>query len=372
MTRKIYFLFLSLFCLAKISEAQVIPLQTQEKILSRIPTKIDSLRDSTSSKFRTYTVIIDTIKTTTILYDSIRTLRVLRLKPSFIGYFPGIHKKMNWDTVHHFRYHSYWRKTLEMTLNFSEATFSDNWKSGGINSIALGLNFDVHADYAYDKVSFTNEYQSQFGGFSSKGEGVRKAQDKLFLDSKFGYMIKKDLFAFSSANFQSQYINGYSYFNTETQINQKSKISGLLAPGYFTESLGLEYKPNKYFSNRLGLISDRQVLVIDTGIYHGTPTNYGVPIGKKSLTYLGFSATSDFHKEVIKNMDLKTHLELFQSFNIPNYTSLRVDAIIVAKVNKRINVNLSGTMLYDNNQDPKPQFNQFLSVGFTYKYPAFK
>jgi len=296
----------------------------------------------------------------------------MELKPNYIGYFPGFRRRGVFNPEVHFRWHSNWKRQLEGTFTFSEATFSDNWKSGGINSVSLGLNFDARADYAKNKISFTNEYQSQFGGFNSKGEGVRKALDKIFLDTKLGYKVKKDLFAYFSANFQSQYLNGYSYFNTPTQENQKVKISSLLAPGYLTESLGFEYKPKSYFSNRLGLLSVRQVFVIDTGIYHGTPSNYGVPIGKKSLNEIGFSAISDFHKELLKNFDLKTHVEFYQSYESPGNTNLRMDAIIVAKVNKLVNVNISGTVLYDNNQDPKPQFNQFLSLGFTYKYSEFK
>jgi len=372
MTRKIFYLVIGLIFLSGISWAQVIPLPTAEKIISKIPIKIDSLRDSTSSKFRTYTVIIDTIQTSSLKSDTLKTHKILELKPSYIGYYPGFRRRGVFNPESHFRWHSYWRRQLEGTFTFSEASFSDNWKSGGINSLNLGVNFDARADYAKDNITFTNEYQTQFGGFTSKGEGVRKALDKLFIDSKFGYKIKKSLFAFASANIQSQYINGYSYFNTATQLNQKVKISGLLAPGYLTESLGLEYKPDIHFSNRIGLLSIRQVFVIDTGVYHGTPSNYGVPIGKRGLSFVGFTAISDFHKEVMKNLDLKTHMELFQSYKSPSNTNLRIDAIVVAKVNKLINVNLAATMLYDNNQDPKPQFNQFLSLGFTYKYSEFK
>ncbi len=372
MSFKKLFLFIGALFLVFTGNAQILAFPTHESLAAKKALLVDSTRDSNSSKFRTYVVIVDTIYSRPISGDSLHTLRITQLKPSRINYFPGYRRRGVFNPILHYSWHSHWKKQLEGTLHFSEGTFSENWKSGGVNSISLGFNFDARADYSKDKISFTNEYQSQLSGFDSRGEGVRKSVDKLFLDTKFGYKLKKSVFLFSSANFQSQYINGYNYFDIGNVKNQKTKISGFLAPGYLTESLGLEYKPDLHFSNRIGLISIRQVFVIDTGIYHGTPTNYGVAIGKRGLTEVGFQLISDFHKEIIKNIEIKTHFEFFQSYKRPSNTNLRTDLYLTGKVNRFLNMNLSGTFLYDNNQDPRPQLNQFLSLGLTYRYSDFK
>ena len=73
--------------------------------------------------------------------------------------------------------------------------------------------------------------------------------------------------------------------------------------------------------------------MIDTGIYHGTPTNYGVLPGRRGLTEIGFEVITDFHQEIMKNIELKTHTELFQSYKQPSNTHLQIDAYLVARVN---------------------------------------
>jgi hypothetical protein len=49
----------------------------------------------------------------------------------------------------------------------------------------------------------------------------------------------------------------------------------------------------------------------------------------------------------------------------------RLEAMFTAKVNKFINVNLGGIMLYDYDQDSGAQFTQVFSLGFTYSIQNF-
>jgi len=37
---------------------------------------------------------------------------------------------------------SYWHKAILFNLNFNQAGFTNNWSGGGVNSVALGANFD--------------------------------------------------------------------------------------------------------------------------------------------------------------------------------------------------------------------------------------
>jgi len=353
-------------------QAQTLPKLPMDSLHKSFHLGLDSTLDSNSKSFRKYTVIIDTVYTEPYSLDTLKSLRIGELRPSHFQDYPNYKRRGVFNPIPHFRWHSYWRRSIENTFNFSEGAFSSNWKSGGTNSISLGLNFDAHSDYAKENISFTNELMAQLGGIDSKGLGIRKSLDKVFLDSKLGYKLRKYLFLFSSGNFQSQFINGYAYSTNANNEIQKTKISGILAPGYLTESMGMEYKPNLHQSSRLGLVSLRQVFVVDTGVYHGTPSNYGVPIGKRGSTEIGFQLISDFHQDIMKNVNLKTHLEFFQSYKQPSNTNLRMDAYLVARVNRLVNMNLSGTVLYDNNQDPHPQFNQFLSLGITYRYSEQK
>src|SRR5690606_36697522 len=58
---------------------------------------------------------------------------------------------------------TYWRRSLNAGANVNQAAFSDNWKSGGTNSIALGLFLNAKANYKKDQSSWDNEVQLKYG-----------------------------------------------------------------------------------------------------------------------------------------------------------------------------------------------------------------
>ena len=59
------------------------------------------------------------------------------------------------DTVKTASDTSYWVKEFSGGLNFNQAAFSSNWKSGGVNSVALGTILAGKANYANVMISFT-------------------------------------------------------------------------------------------------------------------------------------------------------------------------------------------------------------------------
>jgi hypothetical protein len=50
----------------------------------------------------------------------------------------------------------------------------------------------------------------------------------------------------------------------------------------------------------------------------------------------------------------------------------RLDLGITAKITKYVNVTLGGIIVYDYDQDHKPQYNQGLSLGFLYTAQNFE
>jgi Protein of unknown function (DUF3078) len=254
LSSKIVFFWIGLW-ISFPAKSAIIPILNLDTLPSPSISIQDTIRDSCHKNYRKYTILMDTLNTSSLSGDSLTTKGVKDLilyDPSLI---PPIRQKRILDPSLKYFAHHFWKQSLDGIFNFSETTFSPNWKAGGINSIALEVNLDLHLDYARRELSFTNEFQVQLGGFNSKGLGIRKSLDKLFIDSKIGYRVGPHIFLFSSANFQSQFLNGYTYFADSNNFTQKTKISGLLAPGYLTEALGLEYKPNAHFSARASLFS---------------------------------------------------------------------------------------------------------------------
>ncbi len=266
---------------------------------------------------------------------------------------------------------SYWHKWITFALNFSQSAFSDNYSAGGVNAVALGTNFDYKTTYNKAPFDYTSEINLLYGISKNKGQGSRKTNDRMFLDNKIATQLSKHWFFFGSLSFESQFSKGFQYTSaTGAAVDQPLTISGFMAPGYLTESVGFEFKPVKYFDLRFGTGTARQTFLRDTTIYHNLPANYGVAPGHTFKNDLAFQVVATLEKDLMKNLRVNARYALFIPYQkSPAYISHRVDATITAKVNRLINVTMNGTFLYDKSTSPQPQGTEGLALGIVYSFP---
>lgn len=274
-----------------------------------------------------------------------------------------------------------WKRDMQIGLNINQATYSDNWRSGGVNSIAIGTFLNAKADYRTEKYDWTNDLQLLYGNVQNKGQAMRKNADRIFLETKYAYRLTKVWSAFGSATFMSQFAEGYEFYKLKDSTGKEygdelsTRISGFMSPGYLTEALGIEYKPVEYFSAQFGLGALRQTFVTDQTLYDKyAPTDdkynelYGVKRGEKMRNQVVFQFVANFDKEILKNMFLKARYMAVVDYAKINGQGIvhRLDANLTAKVNRYINVNVAGVVLFDNDQDKDVQFSQVLSLGILY------
>ncbi len=262
---------------------------------------------------------------------------------------------------------SYWRKSLTVGINLNQSAFSNNWSGGGVNSVALGTNFDFKAEYNQQPLSYTTELLLIYGISKNKGQLSRKTNDRIFYDNKLASQLSKKWYFFGSVSFESQFDIGYQYDNNNK--NPPLVISKFMSPGYFTESLGFEFKPVKYIDIRFGTGTARQTFVLDTAIYHNISGNYGVTPGGTFRNELAFQIVSTINKDIAQNMNLQARYALFIPYNNFSHITHRLDATLAARVNRLINVTLNGTLLYDITTNTKVQASQGLALGIIYKFP---
>jgi hypothetical protein len=276
---------------------------------------------------------------------------------------------------------SYWNNELQTGLNMNQSTFSENWRAGGVNSIALGLFLNAKANYEKDNNRWTNDLQLQYGNVQNKGQNMRKNADRIFFDTKYSRKFHPHWSFFASVNFMSQFDAGFEYYKLKDSVGKEygeelsTRISGFLSPAYLTEALGFEYKPVSYFSAQFGVGALRQTFVTDQTLYDKyLPTDekynllYGVKRGENMRNQTVFQFVANFDKEIMTNVVLKArYLALLDYQNINGQGTVhRLDANLTAKVNKYINVNLTGVLLFDNDQDKDIQFSQVLALGILY------
>lgn len=177
---------------------------------------------------------------------------------------------------------SAWRKSFKAGINLNQASFSGNWKAGGVNSFGFNTLLNFKANYKKDKDSWDNEIDLLYGMVNNAGQGYRKTVDRIFLDTKYGRSLTKSWDFAASVNFLSQFAKGYSYAKDSVGVEQATLISDSFAPAFLTAAFGFEYHPVDYFKVRISPLAPRVTLVKDVERFVTTDslTPYGVTPGK--------------------------------------------------------------------------------------------
>lgn len=264
---------------------------------------------------------------------------------------------------------NYWKTRTSVGININQSSFSDNWKGGGVNSLAIGGLVNYKAEYSKESYSYVSEVILQYGKVKNKSQLQKKTTDRIYWDNKAAVQLSKNWYFFGSVNFESQFDKGFSYPRDAQGQETENLLSKFMSPGYLTESIGFEYKPNKFFSTRIGTGTARQTFVLDTALWRTNPNNFGVEKGKSFRNELAFQVVTSYEKEVIQNIMLKTRYNMFIPYDNFGHIDHRLDVNIVAKVNKYINVSITGVGLYDRNTDLKIQGSQSLAMGLMFSFP---
>lgn len=267
-----------------------------------------------------------------------------------------------------------WRKRFALGISLNQASFSSNWKGGGINSIGLNMLLNYKANYRKNKLSWDNELDFLYGFVRNQGQGFRKTVDRIFMDTKIGYSVSPKWDLYSSINLLSQFAPGYRFGPDDSRV----LISDLFAPAFITSSWGAEYHPSKSFRLRISPFSPRITIVHDNNgrFNEVSPVNpYGVGVGSDvRFEWFAFQLIADFAKDIATNMNLKWRYMAFANYETLTAENIdhRLDLTLAARVNRFISVNLGVIALYDNDQDGALQLNQLFNIGFLYSFQNFE
>ncbi len=119
-----------------------------------------------------------------------------------------------------------WKITGVSSLSLSQLSLS-NWAAGGENSVSGNALFKISPDYDNGTISWDNDLTMGFGLMKQGDNAIRKSDDQLELNSKFGYRAGKNWFYSALLSFKTQFANGYA-----DPEDVDTKISGFMSPGY--------------------------------------------------------------------------------------------------------------------------------------------
>ena len=273
-----------------------------------------------------------------------------------------------------------WKKGGVFAVNLAQTSLT-NWAAGGENSVAINGIFSSFANLNQGKSRWDNSLDLGYGILtqgSKDNKLTRKTDDKIDFLSKYGREAFKNFYYAALLNFKTQMTEGKEYTDPE---NPK-KISNRFAPAYLLIAVGMDYKPNAYFSAFIAPLTAKFTFVTDEDL--SAIGAFGVSPGEKSRSELGgylraIYSKNDFQGEFMKNVSFTTKIDLFSNYaNNPQNIDVSWETLIGMKVNKYISVNFNTHLLYDDDIKIKVsetksvgslvQFKEIFGVGFSYKF----
>ena len=301
-----------------------------------------------------------------------------------------------------------WRKGGVISVNIGQGN-SNNWAAGAEKySFSTASTVSLFANKTSGKFYWNNTLDLGYAIVNTHSTGSRKTDDKIDFYSKVGRDISKTVSVAGVINFRSQFTNGYDYDYLAKGL--KRRTSSFLAPAYLIIAPGLDWHPTTFFSVFFSPVSVRMVIVTnDPKSYYYTdgiiPTGgfevplavlYGVDPQRKIRTEVGGFLSSNFNKDIIKNVTFKSRLDLYSNYlstarftvtgpdqvqttkigSNPQNIDIFWSNLIAMKVNKYLSVNYNFDLIYDDDvrqfgpsgTSAGTQFRSMLAVGFSAKF----
>lgn len=267
---------------------------------------------------------------------------------------------------------STWTTGGLVSLSFSQTSLT-NWSGGGDNAISANAMLNLFAKYKKGKNEWDNTLVAEYGLLQQGDNGVRKSIDKFEFTSKYGRKNGGFWYYSTLMEFKTQFAKGYNYANDG---GNDVKVSNVFAPAYIVLSLGMDYKPNKYFSAYLSPLTGKTTIVNDTRL--SDAGMYGVDPGEHLNFEFGLFTKFSFNKDICENVNLKTVLDFFTAYDSSfGNVDVNWDLMLNMKINTFLTATISTSLKYDDdvdyidqgiNKGPKIQFKELIGIGLSYKF----
>lgn len=290
-----------------------------------------------------------------------------------------------------------WRTGGIINLNFNQVAV-DNWAEGGDDLISGAGFVHLSLDYITRKKTWENYLDLGYGLSKQEGDQVKKIDDRIDLNSKYGRLASGKLYYSALLNFHTQFSKGYDYLDNDSNV----LLSNFFAPAVLILSVGLDWRPTNYFSfyfspatGKITFVNDQQLA--DQGSFGVEPAEYDlitgarIKEGENIRAEFGAAIAITFKKEIVHNVLLDTKLGLFENYTdkvVSNRKNIDVNwtVLLTMTVNKFLNASIGTTLIYDHNTPvpiygkdadgqkiqtgtgPRTQFKEVLSIGIGYKF----
>ncbi len=304
---------------------------------------------------------------------------------------------------------NYWTESLMTNIKFGQTSLT-NWAAGGDNTVTLQAFVDGNANYKKGVLFWNNRLQLDYGFvYASSKPILQKSDDRIYLESKFGYKNESMKHFSLSINydFKSQFNTGYDY-KTPSAPEGYDKLddvpmgelidlwkdarvvkSGFLAPAYTNLAIGIDLKPAKWVSLNVAPLTGGVVIVrkeqlrgnYSMKVKDEWIDNPDMPTDGSQLRSarfeFGAQIKADFAVNVNENFKYTSQLVLFSNYlDKPQNIRVNWDNRFDWKLAKYFSLTLTTNMIYDDKvkiysekdglTTQRLQFKESLLFGFTW------
>ena len=313
----------------------------------------------------------------------------------------------------------YWESSLKTQINVGHTGLT-NWAAGGDNTVSMNAFIDANANWKKNEMFWNNRLQLDYGFlYASSKPILQKSNDRIYLESKWGYKTEKMKNFYFSANydFKSQFATGYDYKTPATLTDENgfdlegaalrqawrdARVlkSGFLAPAYTNLALGIDWKPAKWLSVNFAPVTGGFVIVRDAALRESysmglrkefVDKTEGVPTDgsqfRSARFEFGAQLKVDAKVNINDNFSYSTQVVLFSNYlDKPQNLRVNWDNRIDWKLAKYFSFTTTTNLIYDDkvmivsdkDKDQYPngrqrvQFKESLAFGFTYTIASKK
>ncbi len=217
------------------------------------------------------------------------------------------------------------------------------WSPGGSNNLSMLFAGNFYVQYKKKKVSWVTNLDMKYGMVANglireqalAQRNLQKNIDVLQFNTNLGYDITDHLYFSGKVGFLSQFSPTYDYSQTDTAHGQFKRyvVSKFAAPAVLTFGPGFTWKPKDYFTMFFTPIEGKVTFVSgalkdtaksdgNSSYYYGVdPTRFGLNAGTTYSAAVGAEIDILFQKDIVKNINWKSHLNVFVSYYNNNYNA---------------------------------------------------
>ncbi len=211
------------------------------------------------------------------------------------------------------------------------------WVPGNQFALSINCNAAGFAKFKKGKWSWDNNLEAKYGmvalgrykSVPDRRYPFKKSDDLLQINTQAGYAIGKKMEVSILVNFKTQFAGGYGYkLDSTGKEYSKTLTSKFAGPAFMKLGLGFTYKPTEYFTlfmspvtGDLTIVDRSQVRIsnvpVEDRYQRVNEVSYGLKQGSPVLAGVGAYVKANFQKDIVKNVNYKTQLELFYDYTFP-------------------------------------------------------